>query len=761
MDHNATALRTAMIDTSASAETDFKRFLQVPWPDPAALGDRVELHRLCQNCARFFENRPFSHESSLCPFERSNLGDYYRFHGSLRNFCNSVERACHFCTMMWPILQAKLAARFDKSEPRDIMQQSVLLKIWLPPHGATRSSSSRHGVVDILCEDMMEAKVRTSKLSYRGASQVKFGHENGWYDWKRSETKYHGDHFHPAHTHTSTASEAHMALCRYWVEECSRKHSSCSLNKSDFMPTRLLDLGTDENDKISVCYPSRVGKVERYCTLSHTWGGVEDALQLRTTNIDALQKGVPLRSLPKTFREAAIVVRALTIRYLWIDSLCILQDSVDDWTREAGMMGSVYANTTCNIIASAARNPHQGLFSSRNPLTIYDCLVSGSIDNGTFANPWTDNSLFSIEPHLATRGWILQELTLPPRLLNFSADGISWACLHGEATEFQKDGVAVNLEQRLAFPLRRNYGRAVLDRTRELQRIFGDSVSHVDRTIGSIKTTYSGGLSELKIRRANRGWSDELFPETIDRYWRGLVHSYTACELTRPDDKLVALSAIVQQIRSLSGYTYKAGLWIEWIMSDLLWSSVHGPSATATTRPSKYRAPSWSWASVEGQVALRHPATAQRTEALADFQSVDCATHPLDTAGTGKVLDASLFLSAKLRRWTTGFTKWRSHSFSLRKGDRSFGDVYFDEGDFDHEDPRWREVYLCPLRKQDHSFTKVVNHAQVRIYGLVLVPHAGGQNHYQRLGIFDINMQANTIARIMTDDAVATDIVLR
>ncbi|KFA55973.1 hypothetical protein S40293_04029 [Stachybotrys chartarum IBT 40293] len=619
MDHDANALLPATIDASASAENDFKRFLQVPWPDPAALGDRVELHRLCENCARFFEHRPFSHESSLSPLERTNFGDYYQFHESLRNFFESVERACHFCNMMWPILQPKLAARFDESEPRDIMQQSILLKIWLTPQRAPRSSSSRHGVVDILCRDRMEAEVRTSKFSYRGASQVKFGHENGWYDWKRSETKYHGDNFHPAHAHTSTASDAHMALCRYWVEECSRKHSSCSLNRSDFMPTRLLDLGVDENDKISVCYPSRDGKVERYCTLSHTWGGVEDALQLRTTNIDALQKGVPLRSLPKTFREAAIVVRALTIRYLWIDSLCILQDSVDDWTREASMMGSVYANTTCNIVASAARNPHQGLFSSRNPLNIYDCLVSGSTDNGTFANPWTDNGLFSIQSHLATRGWILQELTLPPRLLTFSADGISWACLHGEATEFQKDGMAVNLERRLAPAIGRNYGRGLFNMRMKLQKIFGDSVSHVDRTIGSVRTSYASGLYELKILRADRGLGDELFRKTIDRYWRELVHSYTACKLTNLDDKLVALSAIVQQLRSLSGFTYKAGLWLEWIMSDLLWSSAHGRSATATTRPSKYRAPSWSWASVEGQVVLQHPTTAQRTEALADF----------------------------------------------------------------------------------------------------------------------------------------------
>jgi Heterokaryon incompatibility protein (HET) len=104
-----------------------------------------------------------------------------------------------------------------------------------------------------------------------------------------------------------------------------------------------------------------------YMTLSYCWGGVPSLMLLRS-NIHQLRKGNLLDELPPTFRDAMTVVRRFSIRYLWIDRLCIFQDSEEDWEREASAMRNVYTNSCCNISTAASSGPFDGLFerSRRN-----------------------------------------------------------------------------------------------------------------------------------------------------------------------------------------------------------------------------------------------------------------------------------------------------------------------------------------------------------------------------------------------------------
>jgi hypothetical protein len=408
-------------------------------------------------------------------------------------------------------------------------------------------------------------------------------------------------------------------------------------------------------------------------------------------------------------------------------------------------MGSVYANSTCTIVASAAHGPHEGLFSTRDPLAFYGCKVAGPVETGTFATRGSTNGVLLAHSHLTSRGWISQEWILSPRLLNFATSGISWSCVHGEAMENERDGMG------------REIGRRSLESEfydqEPLQKIFGDHVQHVDWTIGTINGAHNGNLRELEMYPQHGTLDDKLFLERFDSYWKHLVRTYSYCSFTDLGDKLAALSAIAQKLQKVSGYTYLAGLWFPTLMTDLLWSGTRGRHIQ-----SEYRAPSWSWASVDGPIMFPIYTDKQlRTESIAHFRSGECTTHPLDTSKTGKVSDAQLRLSTKLLPWTTGLGPFYS-SHDLLLGGRNVGTLDPDAGPLDLQDTRLDKLYLCPLRK--FGFREIRLDEPMKIEGLAVVPHPGGSNHYKRLGTFVLDSHY-AAAETLLDGYPAQDIVLR
>lgn len=155
-----------------------------------------------------------------------------------------------------------------------------------------------------------------------------------------------------------------------WLDNCNHTHESCNQTTSQepsWYPTRLLDLGGTENEiwRVKVIETAKERLKGLYITLSHCWGaGVH--LLLTKQNRDGLLDELP--SLPKTFAEAVSACRKLGIRYLWIDSLCIIQDDLDDWEREASLMHRVYKRAWCNLSAAASRDSSEGLYRERNQI---------------------------------------------------------------------------------------------------------------------------------------------------------------------------------------------------------------------------------------------------------------------------------------------------------------------------------------------------------------------------------------------------------
>jgi hypothetical protein len=124
-------------------------------------------------------------------------------------------------------------------------------------------------------------------------------------------------------------SDAHLDVAKDWMNECENNHPNCQEHSTDLpeLPTRIIDVGNDGQDPRLV---DGAARRSRYATLSHCWGNAP-TIKTDTESLRLRQDGIPLETLPKTFREAIQVCRNLDIPYIWIDSLCIVQDSKGDW----------------------------------------------------------------------------------------------------------------------------------------------------------------------------------------------------------------------------------------------------------------------------------------------------------------------------------------------------------------------------------------------------------------------------------------------
>ena len=187
-----------------------------------------------------------------------------------------------------------------------------------------------------------------------------------------------------------------------------------------------------------------------YFTLSHCWGSQRPQLLLTRDTVGMLDGGLHIDSLEPTYRDALDVTRSLGYKYLWIDLFCIFQGSDDfskqDWVKESVLMDRIYAGGALNISATHGRDGNAGCYSQRieKPL-LPPIIVAWLRYSGPFTQPIycelraSAHMPFSVESYgqspVFSRGWIVQERILAPRVLHFARGEIVWECAEGEATE--------------------------------------------------------------------------------------------------------------------------------------------------------------------------------------------------------------------------------------------------------------------------------------------------------------------------------------
>ena len=335
------------------------------------------------------------------------------------------------------------------------------------------------------------------------------------------------------------------------------------------LPTRLIEIRSSDNEyQLRLRDSGQMAGNEQYMTLSHCWGN-QGSMKVRLTmdSLESFRNEIDFSTLPRTFQDAIRVVQSFeNVHHLWIDALCIVQDSGDDWLRESSSMADVYANSFLNIAATAGTNSESGLFYTRPEVLPEDVIEvsttwSGDLVTGQYICYGFDFRETNIDKMpLCQRAWVVQERELAPRILHFGATHLFWECSCLIAMDSLPGGLDAGVHLKSRWP----------------------------------------GMVEWD-QKSWRGGSPY-------DYWPELVVRYSACKLTYGSDKLIAVSALARAMMSLlktKGLedVYLAGLWKNDLQRGLLWSTNNGgfgkPSG-GTRVQTEMPSPSWSWTCIDG-----------------------------------------------------------------------------------------------------------------------------------------------------------------
>jgi hypothetical protein len=332
-------------------------------------------------------------------------------------------------------------------------------------------------------------------------------------------------------------------LLQMWLQRCLEEQSP---EQSSFIPTRTIDVGPPDGTQEPrlVVHPTNSASFP-WVTLSHCWGGSSPL----TTNAETLREwtdsGIPMLLLPPTFRDAVSITRRLGYRHIWIDSLCIIQDSREDWDREALFMGDVYRYGELNISASAARNCHEGIFAKRNSPASFSSAVrlpfrSARLKVGLDHQEWMyvragnwdsfREQITGAESTLASRGWVLQEALLSPRTVHYSRRQMFWECKHGTFAEGR------------VGPLARPSARSML--LAPAPGLWSHKMILPTDAPREELTSADGDKKEMEVYAC----------------WLQVVENYSARQLTVPTDVLPALAGAASNFQRRLNDSYLAGL---------------------------------------------------------------------------------------------------------------------------------------------------------------------------------------------------------
>lgn len=439
------------------------------------------------------------------------------------------------------------------------------------------------------------------------------------------------------------------------------------------------------------------------------------------------------------------VAEELRISYLWIDALCIIQDSHEDWEMESSQMADIFAFAYIHIAALASADAQSGLFRTRCPTSINAMSLQVNV-KGEMPETYCavlDHSHEMESAPLARRGWIFQEQTLSTRTLFFGRRFLSWECLECHLSEAYPTGVpwekAQNLSTRLKF---RHFSP---------KSAFGRMLATVSDYHLSSENTHS-----LPTHQE---------PDYRKHMWDGIVERYSRCELSRAEDKLVALTGIVQRFGRVFKDECFAGMWRKELPSSLLWS-VPGDGV----RPHQYRAPSWSWASVDGPV--RPPVRTSRV--TAEVASIKPNRRP-SVYGLGE--SANMIVKGQIYKATLTPNKEAEDTYDLTfgegprevtvlstlsidvpedgsditafQGTRSFFclDVAETEYEYQSKTARLNKLSMNRLFKMFFRLEMQFEIPQSAIEGLLLKPTGTAPGQYRRVGVFQVGNYAMRFAR--------------
>ncbi|KAF4630846.1 hypothetical protein G7Y89_g7282 [Cudoniella acicularis] len=737
---------------------------------------------LCRICLSSLSTALSVFSASTSEFKIGSSKQHHSFH----SFKAAVQNDCQICSTLWKHWACSRLANIGRTEQDLLSRPNAIYTTCVIIQGDRLREFPEDVRISVGVCDNLEGP------RWFGAQRIDFEFNevnvelNTDVDGDGEEGKILMEDYRPEREMLSQAS---VELMRYWLR-CCEKHEYCrQLKQSHFTPTRLLDLGLDEGTElkyirlavfdhqaVTVAEPSlqkgprfirepwHEGKgnqsessefSEGYLTLSHCWGTAKN-IKLLQNNITSFQHQINMKDLPKTFAEAVRVTRLLGFRYLWIDSLCIIQDSIEDWDHESALMSSIYKYAACNLAAAGASDSAEGLLVQRNRGLVSRARVRLQFANGEGgrckefyvtqeSEIWMDQ--FDDEP-LYRRAWVIQERLLARRTIHFGTTQLQWDCEQKIACETYPLGLPCELQ---------------------------------DIRKGRFPITLQQDIRE-KRSSLGRDWNA----------WNRVVERYSRCLLTVPSDKLVALSGIVKDIQEFTERQnyhtgvcreYFAGIWKHELHLGLLWAvkelevleplgakSRDNKSARSTPthsyRAKEYRAPSWSWASVEGAIVVDYfKIHCKGVDLVAWIEDIQIRTARLSSSqvigGFLKInvyywkllLDTKLDPEVALERrkfFITGLEVDDGRKYPIfEAGGRAVLDEQLDTIP--------RTVYffrICWDKYSEVSSTEVKKGKGTIYYGLLLGGNKDGT--FYRVGVCDVLLLNNTLDVILNNSTRRT-----
>ncbi|KAL7929142.1 heterokaryon incompatibility protein domain-containing protein [Trichoderma chlorosporum] len=530
-----------------------------------------------------------------------------------------------------------------------------------------------------------------------------------------------------------------------WIDNCCEKHthSICQSPSEQVLPTRVIDLGSGKRPEPKLVEPI-AGTKAKYIALSHCWGLGRSCITEKHTLLQRKTK-IDIEQMPKTFQDAILVTWKVGVRYIWIDSLCIIQDDEDDWRKESVKMCDVYQNAFVTLSAASGSGDEVGFLNAR-PETFCGKQLEVQFNDSSLSYLVVQEKAKhfreadrGVKPHvgdpLETRAWTLQEDLLSRRIISFGAAEVSWECAEGLTCECKE--------------------------------------------IDDDWSSYDDGYSKL--------FSVKMTRSDIHRRWLAVCVQYSRRKLTKMSDKLPAMAGLATKFQEfLPDDKYVAGLWMQDLLRGLLWAYHHQWSPTeGRQRKAKMesiwrrlRAPTWSWASIDGAVTYRHlfeDPIGRREEGTAQWfaEIADPEALKVDTMGT--ITDGVLHLRGPMIKavidWKDdrrvsldvnqylakgdSIQKWRGGDEIQMMNDVPLELVYQQDGTSSlirsesRTEMEWPErvavdclvigasdvEYTQYIRSQLRGFEEILNQT---IYAIMLGPSAAKPGTYERLGYLSV-----------------------
>ncbi|KAF5604784.1 het-domain-containing protein [Fusarium pseudoanthophilum] len=505
-------------------------------------------------------------------------------------------------------------------------------------------------------------------------------------------------------------SDTTAAAIREWKDRCdisqSETHTICSRPSPKFLPTRLLEIiRADEDQKpvVRLVDGKSLSEDTEYTALSYCWGG-DLKNCLKESNKASYQTEIPWDDIPKTIQDAIRTSHRLGIGFIWVDSLCIIQDSKGaDKEIEIGQMTQVYTHAALTIAARRAPDAHTGFLHPRSAPS-GTILVDFRGDDGvtrrctlTFEEAAKDED----ETFLDTRGWTLQEYLLSRRLLIIGSWTTAWSCR--KERKGNSDGWRLDRQQ-------------------------GDPFQY-DSTWSSSRNTVLEGTQRLDAIAFLGTHPNCDYPRPADHLikweWNGLVQLYTGRNLTNKTDRILAISGLAQIFSIMRGGEYAAGLWVKDMPETLLWEN---RSKVLYPRPN-YQGPSWSWTAINSTVTWG----AGLGKDVLSVDSIDCELDqpraPFGSVkrGTLRVTGPALDLEWKCERSTSDWKNPGGHDLRYLTADGEYINAHIEfRPDAEEPDSDWATVTLLAVKVHDCTT------------GIILRKQNG--NEFSRLGFFDARL---------------------